>query len=121
MWISRRERPDVKREALAEDGQVTIEDQVGVYAEGERRNLPVYGPGGYLWRPGAGQQVLVLKLGQQGEQPCVAGAELSEAEWTPGEVKLYSNGASIVLRNNGRVEIQGDVYINGEKYQPCKC
>ena len=126
MWISRRDRPDVKREALAEDGQVTIEDRVGVYAEGERRNLTVYGPGGYFWRPGVGQQVLVLKLGQQGEQPCVAGAELAETEWTPGEVMLYSDGASITLRNNGRVEIRGkvhisgDLYVNGEKYPPCR-
>lgn len=122
MWLSRRERPEeVKREALAEDGQVTMEDGVGVYAEGERRNLPVYGPGGYQWRPSANQQVLVLKLGRQGEQPCVAGAQVGENELAPGEIRLFSNGASIVLHNSGRVDIQGSLYINGEPYSPCRC
>ena len=122
MWLSRRERPEeVKREALAEDGQVTIEDGVGVYAEGERRNLPVYGPGGCRWRPSENQQVLVLKLGRQGEQPCVAGAQVGETELEPGEIELFSNGASIVLHNSGRVDIQGRLYINGEPYSPCRC
>jgi phage gp45-like len=51
----------------------------------------------------------------------VAGAETAADGLDPGEVKLYSNGASIVLRNNGRVEISGNVYINGDIYRPCKC
>ena len=28
---------------------------------GEERNLPVYGPGGLVWRPRPGDQVLVIK------------------------------------------------------------
>ena len=122
MWLSRRERPEeLKQEALAEDGQVTLEETVGVYAEGERRNLPVYGPGGYRWRPCADQQVLVLKLGRQGEQPCVAGAAVGETELAPGEIEVFSNGAKIVLHNSGRVDIWGNLFINGQPYSPCRC
>lgn len=51
------------------------------------------------------------------------------ARWTPlreqddlddGEVRIYaeSGGASITLRRNGHVEIEGDLFINGAMYVP---
>lgn len=121
MWISRRAWPESKREALAEGGEVTVEEQVGVYAEGERRGLPVYGPGGYRWRPCAGEQVLVLKLGQDGEQPCVAGSAIDLDSISAGDVEIYTEGARIRLSKEGRVDIDGQLFINGEPYAPCRC
>ena len=37
-----------------------------------------------------------------------------------GEVRIYaeSGGASITLRRNGHVEIEGDLFINGARYVP---
>ena len=116
MWISRRAWPESKREALAEGGEVTLEENVGVYAEGERRSLPVYGPGGYRWRPAMGEQVLVLKLGQDGEQPCVAGSAVDLDSINVGDVELYTEGARIRLSKDGRVDIDGKIYINGKLY-----
>lgn len=87
---------------------------MGVYLAGERRNLPVFGPGGYCWRPSLEQEVLVLKTGAAGESLCIAGEPCVEAV-KPGEVRISSSGgASITLTQDGAVNIQGQkVTING--------
>ena len=129
MWLARREMRTTPAEAPAEDGVVTLSgEDVAVYAQGERRHLPVYGPGGYCWRPAMGDRVLVLKLGQEGEQCCVAGLrEEPPGGLKPGEVMLRAGNASIWLKNSGTVEITGEivlkgaVIVNGEPYKPCKC
>ena len=124
VWLARREMRNFPAEALAEDGVVTLSgEHVAVYAQGERRYLPVYGPGGYCWRPMTGDQVLVLKLGQEGEQCCVAGTRAAAPEeLAPGEVMLRSGGGGCIwLKNDGTVELTGVVKINGEKYKPCEC
>ena len=117
MWLSERERRRVEeRRAAALVGQVTLGgDPAGVYLDGERRDLPVFGPGGYVWRPGLGQQVLVLKAGEQGEAPCVAGAECG-GQWTlePGEVLIHSGEASIRLKADGTVAVTGRMTVNGK-------
>lgn len=74
MWISEQGRRRTEPDGTALVGRVTLPgDPAGVYLAGERRELPVFGPGGYVWRPEEGEQVLVLKTGQAGEAPCVAG------------------------------------------------
>ena len=80
MWISEQGRRRPQADGTALVGQVTLPgDPAAVYLDGERRELPVYGPGGYIWRPAKDQQVLVLKTGAAGEAPaapvfCVWGA-----------------------------------------------
>lgn len=70
MWTSERNRNLPLREAAAEIGTVTLGgDPAGVSLGGERRWLTVYGPGGYCWRPTAGDKVLVLKAGAEGSPP----------------------------------------------------
>ena len=116
MWIAERERRRAEESrAAALVGQVTLDgDPAGVYLDGERRDLPVFGPGGYVWRPAAGQQVLVIKAGQQGEAPCVAGALCGE-QWQlePGEVLIHNGEASIRLRMDGTVAVTGSMTLNG--------
>ena len=86
MWIAEqgRRRPQTNGTSLV--GRVTLPgDPAAVYLDGERRELPVYGPGGYIWRPAKDQQVLVLKTGAAGEAPCVAGALCGDdREVSPG-------------------------------------
>ncbi len=124
MWIAgrlgRTER--AQETAAVESGTVTVGGcEAGVLSRGEERSLPVAAPGGYAWRPVSGEQVLVLRGGTQGEERYVAAA-LSEETQVPtladGEICLFSRGgeARIVLRNDGRVEIEGEVYINGKPY-----
>ena len=114
MWTSERNRNLPAREAAAELGTVTLGgDPAGVSLGGERRWLTVYGPGGYSWRPTAGDKVLVLKAGAEGESPCILGTTQGEEELKPGEVRLAGCGSSIHLGEDG-VSLTGQVYINGQ-------
>lgn len=110
--------------AEAEVGVTTIGGgEAAVLTRGEDRSLPVYGPGGLVWTPKAGDTVLVIKGGSGREEQCIAGAlarrETDELE--PGELRLYSGGASLTLRNDGAVEIEGRLVVNGSLYVPCLC
>ena len=95
MWTSDRRKTRQAGESWVDWGEVTLEgDPAGAYLDGERRQLAVYGPGGYCWKPVLGDRVLVLKAGQGGESPCVAGKRQGEAETLgAGEVSISSSGA----------------------------
>jgi hypothetical protein len=116
MWLSQRRRQPAA-DGEAQVGRVTLPgDPAGVYLAGERRNLPVFGPGGYCWRPGAGEQALVIKTGTEGEQPCVAGVRNpEESDLEPGEVCIRTADglASLRLEQGGVIRLDGHVYING--------
>lgn len=145
MWLSKQVKP-VTATSDADLGVTTIAGKrVGVVTRGEVRDLPVYGPGGYLWTPANGAAVLVVKGGPGGEEQCVAGTKpLKEpASVRPGEVYIYGPGGNTVyLRQDGsveiagasvtvrggnvalqgsRVDIDGSLLINGEPYRPCRC
>lgn len=113
MWIADR-RESRRTEESAALGQVTLGgDPAGVFAGGERRWLPVYAPGGYRWRPQAGEKVLVVQAGQGHEAPCVVGARQSEGELEPGEVRLTGGTGGVRLYSGG-VELTGGVKVNGQ-------
>ena len=130
MWTSERNRNLPLREAAAEIGTVTLGgDPAGVSLGGERRWLTVYGPGGYSWRPTAGDKVLVLKAGAEGESPCVLGTVQGTEELRPGEVRLAGGENAVYLSQDGlkltggesgltlkqkRADLTGELYINGE-------
>lgn len=135
MWLSKQTRPEVSP-AGADLGVTSISgERAGVVTKGEVRALPVYGPGGYAWRPAAGETVLVIKGGTGGEESCVAGAKQTDAPagLCPGEVYIHAKGASVYLKNDGTVELRGSIVlsgqveingglcVNGEPYLPCKC
>ena len=121
MWLSKQMR-FAPPTADADLGRTTIAGRsAGVVTRGEVRALPVYGPGGYIWLPESGASVLVIKGGSGREERCVAGAELTKipGDLQPGELYLFSaGGASVRLCNDGRIELWGEVYINGSKYAP---
>ena len=123
MWISKRLRHGGTESETAVDlGVATIGgEQAGVYARGEVRNLALCAPGGLAWRPKSGDRVLVLKGGPGGEEAFVLGVQGESADLADGEVELRSEAASITLRNDGAILLQGNVIINGEAYQPCQC
>lgn len=137
MWLSRQIKP-APATADADLGVTTISGQkVGVVTRGEVRDLPVYGPGGYLWTPANGTAVLVVKGGPGGEEQCVAGARPLEEvpKIEPGEIYLYGPGKNTVyLKKDGSVEIKGgrvsvtgelsvtgQLTVNGQPYAPCNC
>lgn len=130
MWLSQ----SMKRQLPTTDAEQGIStivgDEMGVMTRGEVRQLPVYGPGGYVWLPESGGAVLVIKGGPGGEEQCVCGGKQANAPagMQPGEVYLYgSGGNSIYLRQDGSIELKGDARIigsltvNGEAYKSCTC
>lgn len=115
MWVSKQTKKSKDTSGSARVGVVTAGGQEsGVYLGTQRCWLPVMAPGGYRWRPGAGEQVLVLKTGADGESACVlARQEEPGSELKPGEVEIYAPNCSIRLTGEGRVDIRGQVYVNG--------
>jgi len=138
MWLSKQLKPAAVT-SDADLGVTTISGKrVGVVTRGEVRDLPVYGPGGYLWTPVSGAEVLVLKGGPGGEEQCVAGMRplSSPGHISPGEVCIYGPGGnSVYLKQDGTVAIQGTsvaiqgvevaisgvLTVNGQPYTPCTC
>ena len=113
MWTSERSRRLPVGEPAAELGTVTLGgDPAGVSLGGERRWLTVYGPGGYSWRPTAGDRVLVLKAGAEGESPCILGTVQEGGGLSPGEVRL-AGGSCAVKLGQRRLELDGELYLNG--------
>ena len=117
MWLSKKlaahELQDV---ASAQDGTVTIEGgELAVFSSGEKREVKTVGPGGYEWQPRKGEDVLIVRGGIFGEESYVVGVPEQAGEaLAPGEVRIRSAaGAEIVLRNSGRIDINGVLFING--------
>lgn len=116
MWTAQQSRRESGRKTAAADcGQVTCsEEQAGVYLDGDRRWMDVYSPGGYSWRPAAGEEVLVLKTGSDQESACIAGRKQEKNGLDVGEVCIYSSkGGRITLRNNGEINLDGSVFVGG--------
>lgn len=110
MWLSKQQKQRTE-ERTAQTGAVTITGEtVAVELDGERRGLTVYGPGGYRWRPAAGEKVLVFSTE---DGLCVAGVP-AEAPLEEGEVGLFTpGGAAVTLKKDGRVMLDGGVAVNG--------
>ena len=120
MWLSR-QRQVSRRGAAALTGPVTVPgDPAGAWLEGERRGVAVYAPGGYHWVAAAGQEVLVLKAGDEGEKPCALGAAQDSGALglRPGEVALTVGKAAVRLTLEGSVEVTGLLKVNGTVVGP---
>ena len=92
MWTSER-RLERRAEESAALGQVTF--------------------GGYCWRPGAGDRVLVVQAGDGRESRCITGRRQAEKELEPGEVRI-SGGTGGVRLYSGGTDLTGEVSINGQ-------
>lgn len=120
MWLSEKLRDRRETEGAGELGVVSIAGaSPAVLSRGEERSLPVLAPGGLRWRPRSGETVLVVKGGALGAERYLVGRVQQESETVePGEVCIVSDGASICLRADGRIELTGELYINGAAYVP---
>lgn len=93
-----------------ECGDVTTSafNTVGVNTALELRELPLVAPFGVVSRPPVGERAVVLPL--EKENVCL-GVYANDSTLQPGELMLCSKGgASIVLKNDGTVLINGKVY-----------
>ncbi len=113
MWLSKKAAETARPERVADVGVVSIgASQPAVVTDGETRGLAVFAPGGYCWRPAAGEQVLVLKAGAA---DVVAGVRMMAADaLAPGDVLIFApGGASIRLGADGTLALTGVVTVNG--------
>lgn len=121
MWLSRKlAQHEMQDTASAQDGTVTITGgETAVFSGGEKREVQTASPGGIEWVPKKGMDVLLLRGGVLGEEAYVVGAVAQKAEGLePGEVRIYSAkaGTEIILHNSGRIDINGDLFVNGMPY-----
>ena len=123
MWLSRKlSQHEMQDVASAQGGTVTIEgEETAVFSSGEKREVKTVGPGGYEWQPRKGEDVLIVRGGIFGEESYAVGVPEQTGEaLEPGEVRIRSAaaGTEIVLHNNGRIDINGVLFINGMPYLP---
>lgn len=108
-----------RRETTEEDCLGTVSVGGGnptIVSAGSQRDTVLFGPGGMCWVPRRGQSVLVIKSGGAGSEVCIAGAEVTDTEdMEPGEVKLFAEGASVCLKNDGTIALTGRVLVNGKE------
>ena len=112
MWLGEQMAQQPGQEQAACGGVVSIGGGApAVVTHGEERNLQVFSPGGYVWQPAQAETVAVLPgVG------AVLGSVQEDSSLQPGEVKIFSRGAAIYLKNDGSIHLEGAVYINGERW-----
>ena len=116
MWISERDMRREQGEPAAELGVVTLGgDPAGVSLGGERRQLPVYSPGGVDLETGGGRPGAGAENGAAGEQPCVIGRTQQGTDGlAPGAVRLAApGGGGGVLADREGVNLYGTVKVGG--------
>ena len=114
MWLAEKAASGGGAAETAEIGVVTIGgDKPSVMLDGERRNVELLVFPGLSWKPAAGQQVLVLRAGEEYFVCGAPGAEGGEG-LAAGELCLKSRGASVTVRNGGEIELRGDVNVVGK-------
>lgn len=114
MWLSKRSIHEPHDEDAATLGTVTIGGaDAAIVTDTEQRRAKIITPGGYCWQPSVRDSVLVIK----GNELYVSGMLQERTDGlAAGEVRIFSNGASITIKNNGRVEIDGSLSVDGELF-----
>lgn len=116
MWLSNRKSQTAVNHPTV--GEVTIGGKkTAVYTDGEKRNVAFFAPGGYYWLPSCGQNMVVIK--SEDNEVCCLDCEVTEIpiDMQEGEVYIVSNGkASLYLKNDGTVQISGDISVNGRMF-----
>lgn len=116
MWLSNRKTQATGNQSSI--GEVTIGGvKTVVYTDGEKRNSAFFAPGGYYWLPSCGQNMVVIK--SEDNEVCCMDREVTElpVDMQEGEVYIVSAGnASLYLKNDGTVQIIGDVSVTGRMF-----
>ncbi|MBR5773838.1 MAG: hypothetical protein IKY44_03200 [Clostridia bacterium] len=114
MWISKKlaESNNQALESNTEIGNlsITTDELIAAISSCEKRGISFYTPPGIEFYPSEGQRVLLISCGNQ---TVCAGVEMQKSSTLrSGEIRLFSQGgASIVLKNNGSIVLNGKVTI----------
>lgn len=108
MWINEymSGRSFQKGSAAAGEVRASSNGSVSVSATSDYRGVPTAAPAGIAYVPAVGSQAIVAPC--EGGAVCLGVIADSPQTLEPGELMLYSaGGARIVLKNDGRVLING--------------
>ena len=114
MWLSKRVMVEPSAEDPATLGTVSIGGKApAVVTDAEKRQAKIISPGGYCWNQAATDCVLVVK----GNELYVAGKpQGGTGGLQPGEVLIFSENAHVKVANDGKIELTGDVFVQGDLY-----
>lgn len=108
MWLTSFMAKNIKDNPAATAGSVTDSrgSRVEVEASGKHRDVPVVSPFGVVCVPPLGEQAVMVHTAMG--DACVGVVQAEDASLEPGEIMLRSaGGATLVLKNNGRVFVNG--------------
>ncbi|MBR1779258.1 MAG: hypothetical protein IJ758_01990 [Clostridia bacterium] len=111
MWVSKEIVSAESGKNRTFFGKVTDADgaNLTVQTEIENRNPKIICPHGVVSIPEVGAKVVVTNVE---DEFVISGAVQENTSLEPGELMLYSaGGASIILKNDGKVLINGNEYI----------
>ncbi len=109
MWISRQMIDAKAQKPSADVARVTGNCKAN--GVNEYRGLPFAGPWGIAYLPPNAAQAVVVST--NAGDACI-GAFAQEKGLEPGELMLFSaGGAEIYLKNNGDIEINGQIFTKG--------
>lgn len=112
MWLSKRIMQELPEPDSATLGTVSIGgEDAAVVTDTEKRQAKIITPGGYCWKPGVSDSVLIVK----GNELYLTGQLMHSAqELAEGEVKVFSLGSAITLQNDGTIVLNGNVELYGD-------
>lgn len=116
MWLTEFMSRGDKKQRTSSMGSVTKVSQgrVEVDTSQPHANMKLLVPFGVACVPTLGEEALITAL--DNEKLCLGVVSRSNRDLEKGELRLFSvGGNSITLKNDGRILIEGDLYINGEE------
>lgn len=112
MWIDELGRKPP--EDLALSGRVSIGGaSPAAETDTEHRNLKILRAGGVLRIPAEGEQQLVLRC-DNGDYVALGSIDAAIPEdMEAGEVYIKTENAAVLMKNNGRIIVEGELEISG--------
>lgn len=114
MWLSENMK---KKEAFgfAEEAVVTVaETETAVLSDGEKRGVKTVYPGGFVWRPKRGDELLVMKDADGGSIAIGTVKDNISQTIEPGEAMVFTSAGYIHLKNSGEILLSGDLTVTGK-------
>lgn len=113
MWLGKKIAENRKETEKPLAGTISGEKDGGLLlqASAEYREVAVVGPYGVKSLPPAGENAVGVACG---DKTFCLGVEMNPQGLHPGEVVLFSaGGAKITLTRDGKIQLEGQVFING--------
>lgn len=107
MWLLNYVTKNSLSDSVSDKGSIkgSSDGSVQINASSNYSKIPIAAPYGISYAPTVGEESVVLSAG--GEDICI-GTLVKNENLKPGELMLSSSGgASIVLKNDGKVYING--------------